>query len=142
VTAERSLAAALRLHAEGRITEAVALARRIVEAEPAFAPAWSYLGKTLVTRLLRFDEGLAALERAAALAPEDAGVLYDLGWAYEFVAYRLERGGGRPARDPVELYELAAEALGRAIDRETDAGMRDDAEKLREAVLRRLEAVR
>jgi tetratricopeptide (TPR) repeat protein len=130
---------AKRLHAEGRIDEALAAAQGAIDAAPAYADAWVYLGTTLVTRRLAFVEGLAALERAVGLAPEDAGVHYSLGWCYEFVAYRLEKQETRPYRDPVELYELAAAHLQRCIGLEPEPGLKEDAQDLLDAVQRRLE---
>ncbi len=126
-------------HAAGRLHEALAAARESVAADPSYADAWSYLGTTLITRFLAFEEGLAALEKAAALGPDDPGVLYSLGWCYEFVAYRLEKAGRRPYRDPLELYQLAADTLQRCIDLDPEAGLRDDAEKLRDTIVDRLE---
>jgi tetratricopeptide (TPR) repeat protein len=127
------------LHSDGRIDEALAAARRAIEIEPRFVEAWTYLGTTLVTRRLAFREGLEALEHAAQLAPDDAGVHYSLGWCYEFVAYRLEKQATRPYRDPVELYELAAEHLQRCIDLDPEEGLREDAEDLLESITKRLE---
>jgi tetratricopeptide (TPR) repeat protein len=134
--ASSQLRAAHVRHDRGDIAGAVAAARAAVAADPGYVEAWSYLGTTLVTRALHFEDGLAALEHARDLAPDDPSVLYNLGWCYEFVAYRLEKEQA-PYRDPVALYELAADALQRCIERETDAGMRDDAEKLRDTIVSR-----
>ena len=136
--ARAQLGRAWSLHSAGRIDDAVGAGRAAVAADPSFFEAWSYLGTTLITRLLRFEEGLAALERALALAPEDPSILYNLGWCYEFVAYRLEKQPGPPYRDPLALYELAADALQRCIDRETDPALREDAEKLRDTIVSRI----
>jgi len=128
------------LHAEHRIDDAIAAARRAIALRPGYVDAWSYLGTTLVTRKLAFAEGLQALERAAALAPDDAGIVYGLGWCYEFVAYRLEHQPEPPYRDPTELYRLAAAYLQRCIDLDPEKGLREDAEDLRAAIEVRLEA--
>ena len=126
-------------HSAGRIEQALAEARRAVELDSDCVAAWSYLGTTLITRRLEYAEGLSALERAALLAPDDPGVNYSLGWCYEFVAYRLERQIGRPYRDPIELYELAARYLQRCIDLEPEEGLREDAEDLLHSIRDRLE---
>lgn len=122
------------------VDAALETARRALDIDPAYVDAWSYLGTTLVTRKLAFEEGLAALERAAALAPDDAGIVYGLGWCYEFVAYRLERQPGPPYRDPTDLYKLAAAHLQRCIDLNPEQGLLEDAEDLRAAIEVRLEA--
>lgn len=127
------------LHSEGRIDDAIAAARQAIELDPAYVDAWSYLGTTLVTRKLRFEDGLRALEKAYELAPDDAGIVYGLGWCYEFVAYRLEKAGGRPYRDPIELYRLGAAMLQRCIDLNPERGLREDAEDLLASIEARLE---
>ena len=127
------------LHSEGRIQEALAAAREALERRPGYVEALTYLGTTLVTRRLEFQEGLSALEEAARLAPEDAGVNYSLGWCYEFVAYRLEKQGRTPYRDPLELYRLAAERLRRCIELDPEPGLKEDAEDLLASIEPRLE---
>ena len=126
------------LHSLSQIAAALIEARRAIDLDPTYVEAWTYLGTTLVTRHLAFGEGLAALERAATLAPDDASVNYSLGWCYEFVAYRLERQAARPFRDPVELYALAADRLRRCIDLEPEAGLEADARDLLNSILDRL----
>ena len=128
------------LHSERRIDDAIAAARQAIELQPDYVDAWSFLGTTLVTRKLAFADGLSALEQAESLAPDDAGIVYGLGWSYEFVAYRLEHQSGPPYRDPTELYRLAAEKLQRCIDLNPEQGLREDAEDLRAAIEVRLEA--
>ena len=137
--ARERLRRAQELHTEGRIDDAIAEARAALEAGPEFAEAWMYLGNTLVTRKLAFAEGLEALERAAALAPDDAGVAYSLGWCYEFVAYRLEKQATTPYREPMELYRLAARELQRCIDLNPEPGLQEDAQDLLDSVEPRLE---
>jgi len=146
---EAEVAALLRRAREAqsanRIDEALALARRATEVDPESADAWSYLGSTLVTRRLAFAEGLSALERALALAPDDPGVNYTLGWCYEFVAYRLEKHrpepvegqATRPYRDPLALYDLAAERLQHCIDLDPEPGLKEDAQDLLDSILNR-----
>jgi tetratricopeptide (TPR) repeat protein len=125
-------------HTAGRIDEALATVRRAVELDPSFADAWVYLGTTLVTRKLDFAAGLVALERALALAPDDPGVQYSLGWCYEFVAYRLSRQDGRHFRDPNELLRLAALHLKRTIELDPEPGLKDDAADLLQSIEDRL----
>jgi tetratricopeptide (TPR) repeat protein len=125
------------LHAAGRIDEALATARRAIEAAPDFADAWMYLGTTLITKRLAFQQGLEAIDRSLALAPDYPGVNYSAGWCYEFVAYRLGKQSTRPFRDPEELYELAATYLQRCIDLDPEQGLREDAEDLRNTIIDR-----
>jgi tetratricopeptide (TPR) repeat protein len=132
------LARAQALHSEGKIEAALASAQQALAADPSYVPAMSYLGTTLVTRRLAFPEGLEVLERAKALAPDDPGIAYSLGWCYEFVAYRLEKQGRMPYRDPVELYELAALELQRCIDLQPEDKLREDAEDLLSSIEARL----
>jgi tetratricopeptide (TPR) repeat protein len=127
------------LHEERRIDEAIAEARLAIEAQPDFVDAWSYLGTTLITRRLAFEEGLAALERAYEVAPDDPGIVYSLGWCYEFVAYRLEKQAATPYRDPLELYRLAADRLRRCIELNPEQGLQDDAQDLLDSIEARLE---
>jgi tetratricopeptide (TPR) repeat protein len=117
------------LHSERRVDDALAAARRAIELCPDYVDAWSYLGTTLITRKLAYAEGLA---------PDDPGIVYGLGWCYEFVAYRLERDPA-PYRDPIDLYHLAAEKLQRCIDLDPEQGLREDAADLLAAIEARLE---
>ena len=127
------------LHEQRRIDDAISEARCAIDIWPEYVDAWSYLGTTLITRRLAFPEGLAALERAYELAPDDAGIVYGLGWCYEFVAYRLQQSGTAPYRDPVELYQLAAQMLQRCIELHPEKGLRNDAEDLLASIEVRLE---
>jgi tetratricopeptide (TPR) repeat protein len=138
-TARAHLSRAQELHTEGRIDEALAEARKAVDLQPDFVDAWMYAGTTLITRKLAFRDGLAALERARDLAPDDPGVIYSLGWCYEFVAYRLEKQATIPYRDPIELYELAAQHLQRCIDLNPEQALLEDAEDLLASIEPRLE---
>ena len=130
---------AQQLHSDGRIEDAIVAARAALELDPAYVEAWMYLGTTLVTRRLAFAEGLAALERAVQLAPDDPGVAYSLGWCYEFVAYRLEKQATTPYRDPIGLYRLAASELQRCIDLNPEQGLKDDAQDLLDSIEARLQ---
>jgi tetratricopeptide (TPR) repeat protein len=137
--AQERLRRAQELHGEGRIDEALAEARGALDADPESTAAMTYLGTTLITRRLRFAEGLEVLEHAAAQAPEDAGVQYSLGWCQEFVAYRLSKQSTRPYRDPFELWEDAAASLQRCIDLDPEPGLKADAEDLLVSIVARLE---
>jgi tetratricopeptide (TPR) repeat protein len=139
VTAADYLKRAHRLHGEGRIDAAIADARAALLIDASFVEGLSYLGTTLITRKLAFPEGLQLLERAKEVAPDDPGVAYSLGWCYEFVAYRLEKQGRTPYRDPLQLYELAIGELERCMTLEPEQGLRDDAEDLLEATKARVE---
>jgi tetratricopeptide (TPR) repeat protein len=54
---------------------------RLIELKPANAHALNALGYTLVDRTPRVTEGLALVERALALAPDDPFILDSVGWA-------------------------------------------------------------
>ncbi len=60
---------------------------RLVELRPSNAHALNALGYTLVDRTPRVVEGLALIQRALALAPDDPFILDSVGWAQ----YRLGR---------------------------------------------------
>jgi tetratricopeptide (TPR) repeat protein len=127
------------LHSNHRIDEAITEARAALDFDSGYTEALTYLGTTLITRRLDFRGGLVYLEKAAQLAPDDAGVHYSLGWCYEFVAYRLEKQATSAYRDPIELYELGAAELQRCIDLDPEAGLKADAEDLLESIQARLE---
>jgi tetratricopeptide (TPR) repeat protein len=137
--ANEHLRQAQALHSEGRIDEALSEAARALDLQPDYVEALTYYGTTMTTRKLAYRVGLETLERALELAPDDAGVNYSLGWCYEFVAYRLERQGRDAYRDPLELYELAAERLQRCIDLNPEQGLKEDAQDLLDSILPRIE---
>jgi tetratricopeptide (TPR) repeat protein len=116
-------------HERRDFAEALRLAREAVAADPGFAEAHEYLGTTLVTRLRRFSEGIAELERGLALAPDSASLLYALGWCCEFAANALRRDPAR--RDEAErLYDRAAAYLRRCLEQNPQGKLREDAEDL------------
>ena len=128
---------AMRLHSADAIDEALASAERALALDPDFCEAHAYLGNTLVTRKRRFADGLAALERAAALCPRDAGILYTLGWCREYVANALEkpRTPHQPvAHDAATLYALTTEAMLAALDLDPEPGLRGDIEDILDVV--------
>jgi Flp pilus assembly protein TadD len=65
----------------GRIDEAEARLKRLLEITPNSAHALNALGYTLVDRTSRTAEGLALIERALKLAPDDPFILDSMGWA-------------------------------------------------------------
>jgi tetratricopeptide (TPR) repeat protein len=54
---------------------------RLIELKPANAHALNALGYTLIDRTARVAEGLALVERALVLAPDDPFILDSVGWA-------------------------------------------------------------
>jgi len=65
-----------------RLSVAEARLARLIELRPSSAQALNALGYTLVDRTPRIDEGLALIERALALAPDDPFILDSMGWAH------------------------------------------------------------
>lgn len=82
------------------LTLAEADLRRIVTEDPSNFHAWNALGYTLADRTDRLQEALEYIEKAQALAPDEAAVIDSLGWVH----YRLGN------------LELAAEHLKRAYE--------------------------
>jgi tetratricopeptide (TPR) repeat protein len=140
--ARARLREAMAQHAAGNVDAALATARAAVASAPAFGAAWAYLGNTLVTRKRQFADGIAALERAAALCPDDAAVWYTLGWCQEFAANALARPkGGRvrvgdqlAAEDAATLYERAREAMLHALTLSPEPGLRGDIEDILDVI--------
>jgi tetratricopeptide (TPR) repeat protein len=64
-----------------RIDVVEARLARLVELKPSSAHALNALGYTLVDRTTRIEEGLALIQRALALAPDDPFILDSVGWA-------------------------------------------------------------
>ena len=123
-------------HERGDIAGAIEGAREALELAPGFADARAYLGSTLITRLGRYDEGLAELERARESSPDDPSVHYTLGWCYEFVAHALSRRRQRGDLDPAELYTKAEASLRRCLELNPEGKMRDDAKDLLSSIIR------
>jgi tetratricopeptide (TPR) repeat protein len=65
-----------------KVDEAETKLKHLVELRPDDAQALNALGYTLVDRTPRTDEGLAFIERAHRLAPQDPFILDSLGWAF------------------------------------------------------------
>lgn len=66
----------------GRLDQAEADLRRLIELEPDNAHALNALGYTLADRTQRYDEALALVQRAIALAPDEPAIIDSLGWVY------------------------------------------------------------
>jgi tetratricopeptide (TPR) repeat protein len=56
--------------------------RRIIELKPDYAHAYNALGYSFADRNLRLPEALQLIEKAHALAPDDAFILDSLGWVH------------------------------------------------------------
>jgi len=66
----------------GRIDVVEAKLLRVIELKPSSAQALNALGYTLVDRTPRIAEGLALIERALVLSPDDPFILDSVGWAH------------------------------------------------------------
>ncbi len=133
--ARRLLGEAMARHERNDIPGAIEAAWRAIELAPDFADAHAYLGSTLVQRLRRYVEGLAELERAVELAPDDPALHYTLGWCDEFVAHNVSRRG-HAGPDPQALYKQAEEHLRRCLELNPQGKLKDDAQDLLSAIIR------
>ena len=89
----------------GRLDVLESTMRTVIKVRPDYAQAYNALGYTLADRNLRLDEAKALIDKANALAPDDASILDSLGW----VQYRL--GNNRDAIDQLQhAYKLRADA--------------------------------
>jgi len=101
--------------------------RSVIRVRPDNAQAYNALGYTLADRNERLDEAKALIEKANALAPDDASILDSLGW----VQYRL--GDNRNALENLQrAYKLRGDAeiavhLGEVL---WVSGRNDEAERL------------
>jgi Flp pilus assembly protein TadD len=81
------------------------LLRQLIAAKPDHAHAYNALGYSLADRNLRLAEARVLIEKAHALAPDDAYILDSLGWVY----YR--QGDLTKAREYLErAYKLRPES--------------------------------
>lgn len=81
------------------------LLRQLIAAKPDHAHAYNALGYSLADRNLRLAEARTLIEKAHALAPDDAFILDSMGWVY----YR--QGDLAKAREYLErAYKLRPEA--------------------------------
>ncbi len=126
-------------HGRGELEAALASAAEATALCPTLAAAHAYLGNTLVTRRRRFGDGLAALERAAALAERDATTWYTLGWCREYAAHTIERGRDRyqpPGADAPTLYAAGRDALLHARALDPDEALLGDIEDMLDVIAR------
>jgi tetratricopeptide (TPR) repeat protein len=117
----------LLLAQQDRIEEALALFKRLVEADPENADALNALGYTMTDRTDRHEEARGYIERALALKPDSAAIIDSMGW----VLFRL----GRPAEALPYLeraFELDANAeIGAHLGEVLWAlGRRDEARRI------------
>jgi tetratricopeptide (TPR) repeat protein len=117
----------------GKLDAAESDLRRLIELQPDHAHAYNALGYTLVDRTARLEEGIALLEKALKLNPDDPFILDSMGWAQfkagrmvEAVDYLKRAYGLRP--DP----EIAAH-LGEAM---WASGKKDEARQVWQGSLR------
>jgi tetratricopeptide (TPR) repeat protein len=75
------VAKALALERMQRSSQAVVLMRELVRDRPDDPSALNMLGYTLVDRTRNVDEGLAMIERAVTMLPDNGAVLDSMGWA-------------------------------------------------------------
>ena len=89
----------------GRFDVLESAMRTVIRVRPDNAQAYNALGYTLADRNERLDEAKVLIEKANALAPDDASILDSLGW----VQYRL--GNNREALQSLErAYKLRSDA--------------------------------
>ncbi len=102
--------------------------RRIVTEDPNNFHAWNALGYTLADRTDRFQEALEYIEKAQALAPDEAAIIDSLGWVHYKLgnlalaekhlrrAYELSRGDAEVAAHLGEvLWEQGKRKEARAL---------------------------
>jgi tetratricopeptide (TPR) repeat protein len=129
----------LALHAAERIDEALTAAREALALDPTLGEAHAYAGNTLVTRRRAFEEGIAELERAAALRPDDPGIWYTLGWCQEFAANALAHPRTSRREAPLrfsadQLYAAARTSMLRALTLDPEQGLRGDIEDILDVI--------
>ena len=112
----------------------MALTRRALALDPDCIEALEHLGMIYVSRRRRFDDGLALLQRAVELRPDDPGLWYSLGWCCEFAAQAVRRSPASDDRAADELYRRAADAFRRCLALHPAGELADDAADLLELV--------
>lgn len=73
-----------------RLQDMEADLRHLIKLQPSSAQAYNALGYTLVDRTTRVDEGIALLDKALALSPDDPFILDSMGWG-QFKAGHLDQ---------------------------------------------------
>ncbi len=101
----RLFAEAIGHQQEGRLERAIELYRTLLNAQPAYAPAWNNLGVALRASD-KFEAAAAALRRGLALDGKDAGAWSNLGNALRAIGD----------------YEAAAASHRKSLELEPDAG--------------------
>jgi tetratricopeptide (TPR) repeat protein len=104
--------------------------RRALELDPDYVEALEHLATHLITRGRHYADGLALIDRAVALRPDDAGIWYAAGWCYEFAAHEIRRRSPDPALDVRTLYDRAADAFRHCLDLHPEGKLVGDAEDL------------
>lgn len=66
----------------GKHDVAEKLLRKLIQLKPDHAHAYNALGYSLLERNERIAEGLALVEKALELAPDDAAIMDSVGWGY------------------------------------------------------------
>ncbi|MDD4881254.1 MAG: tetratricopeptide repeat protein, partial [Gallionellaceae bacterium] len=117
----------------GKLDVTEADLRRLIKLEPGHAHAYNALGYTLVDRTPRLEEGIALLDKALKLSPDDPFILDSMGWA-QFKAGRLAEAAAylKRAYDLRPDPEIAAH-LGETL---WAAGQHDEARKVWQGSLR------
>jgi tetratricopeptide (TPR) repeat protein len=105
--------------------------RRALDLDPDYVEALEHLATHLITRSRQYADGLALIDRAVALRPDDAGIWYAAGWCYEFAAHEVARRRP-PGVDvhPHVWYERAAAAFRHCLSLHPDGKLADDAADL------------
>jgi tetratricopeptide (TPR) repeat protein len=106
---------AVALEGEGRIDDAAALYRQVVEVRPDSVRAWVDLGNAEAA-LRRADEAERAYRRALEVAPDDRDALNNLAWLLLEEGTRLEEAESLAARAASRAgtdRPLAQDTLGR-----------------------------
>ena len=117
----------------GRVDEAVARLRVVVELKPDDPQALNGLGYTLVDRTPRVSEGTALIERAHKLSPDDPFILDSMGWAmFKLGRYAEAERYLRRAMEERPDAEIAAH-LGEVL---WAAGERDRAQEVWQSQLK------